>query len=530
MNGTKVLSKRAIIISLVVILIAGGSVAAYVLLDLSAKQQYFLAEKSSIEYVADKVKERYEPELNWYKHTEENPTETTLEFSGKYNDPNAMNNFGVMGPAQIINNSTLTITTAMDKNKKHMATQINASMGTIEVGDINLYLTADKVMLGLPFLDELLQLNGDDLGKLLKEVDPQKFTGEEKLDFNAFFEGSNGFINKEDQEYIKKEYLEMIYDELPEKSFELTEETVNVNSKAIDTEKISMHLSEKQLKNLVSTVLEKMESDEKLKEIIGEQMVVQQFGAGITSSSLTPEMQDQVDQLISDFETAIKDAQDGLRKLQIPDGLKSTIWVNNDLIVKRDFSVKYGLTDENMITLSVIGTQMLEDTSQTFNYEFGASDPTGDYTMTLNGELGSKDNEVSDSIKLAFGETELSYEGSETLNDGEREFERVFSYSDATGGGSLKWSGNASYNNDQMTSEHDLSVEAPGISQDMFGLHIEKSAKTIKSVDLNNDKEIKNIGDMSMEEINQYIEMKLKPQFQQWIFGLMGTGGSMNGL
>ncbi|MBP1947733.1 flagellar basal body-associated FliL family protein [Virgibacillus litoralis] len=522
-------SKKIVVISIVAVLLIGGSVAAYVLLDLSAKQQYFLAEKKSVEFVADKAEARYQPEITWYEQSEENPTETELEFSGEYNDPNAMNGFGGMGPAQFINNATLTITTAIDKSKKHMASDIKANMGALEVGDINFYLTENQVMLGLPFLEELVQLNGEDLGKLLKEVDPNTFTGDEKLDFNAFFEGSTGVLSKEDQKYIQEEYLEMVYDKLPDEAFELTDETVNVDSNAIDSQKITMHLSEKQTKDLLLTVLEKMENDERLKEIISEQIGVQQFGAGITSSSMTPDVQNQIDQFIGDFETELKDAQEKLKEFKIPDGVQSTIWVKDELIVKRDFSVKLGPTNEQLSTLSVNGTQLLKDENQTFNYNFEADNQNGNYNMMLTGDLKTTPNEVSDSIKLSFEETELSYEGMGTLEDGNRKFERKFSFSDAEESGSLIWSGNASYNNDQMTSEHNFSVEAPDIGQDLIGLHIEKNAKLINTVELDSDKEVKNIGNMSKDELNQYFEMEVTPQFQQWIFGLMGTGGNLNG-
>lgn len=527
-SGKKGLSKKAVAIFIIAILVIGGSVAAYALLNLSAKQQYFLAEKNSIEFAVDKAKERYEPEVSWYEQSEENPTETTLEFTGQYNDPNAKSGLGVMGPSQIINNSKLTLTTALDKSKQHMATELQASMGAIEVGNIHFYLTADKVMLGLPFLDQLLQLNGSDLGKLLKEVDPDMFTGDEKLDFNAFFEGSNGVISKEDQKYITEEYLKMTYENLPDEAFKLTDETVDVNSEAIDTKKITMHLSEKQTKGLVRNILNKMENDERLKEIISEQIVFQQFGAGITSSSLTPDIQNQVDELVANFETAIKDAQQSLGEFKIPDGIKSTIWVKDDLIVKRNFSMKLGPANDDLVTFSVNGTQILGDANQTFDYEFGVTEQTEEYTMTLSGDLNRKDNKTTDSIKIAFNDTELSYEGSSTLKDEAREFERVFSFRDANENGSLIWAGNASYNNDQMTSEHDFTIEAPEISQGMYSLHIEKSSEIIKSVEMNNDKEVKNIGNMSMEELNQYFEMEVTPQFQQWVFGLMGTGGNMN--
>ncbi|MFC4556632.1 hypothetical protein ACFO3D_00240 [Virgibacillus kekensis] len=522
------LSKKAILMTILAVLIIGGSAAAFVLLNLSAKQQYFLAEKNSAEFILEQVKERYEPELAWQEVSLKNPTETTFELSGEYNDPNAMSGgFGVMGPSQIINNSAITVTTELDREKKHMATQIEASMGGMQVGNIEVYMTDKKVMLGLPFLEELVQLNGDDLGKLLKEIDPEMFTGDEKLELDSFFERSAGILDKEDQEYIKNEYLEMIYDAIPDDAFSTSDETVNVESKSFDAKKITMHLTEKQLKDIIGKVLNKMESDERLKKIISEQIVFQQFGAGISSSTLTPDMQNQVDELMGDFETAIKEAQKGLEELNIPEGFKSVIWVHDDLIVKRNIEVKMGPSDDEMVNLTIDGSQVFTDTNQTFNYQFTGTDQTGEHTMTLTGDLEWKNNTAADSIKLAFGETELSYEGSETLKDSKREFERTLSFKDAVQDGSLIWSGTSSYDNDRMTSEHDFAVEAPGVTQDMFGLHIEVNAKTIDAVQLESDKEIKNIGNMSMEEINQYIENEVTPKFQQWIFGSMG--GGMNG-
>ncbi|MFP3359699.1 hypothetical protein R0K17_20445, partial [Planococcus sp. SIMBA_143] len=108
---------------------------------------------------------------------------------------------------------------------------------------VQFHVTAEKILLGLPFIDEILQLKDEDLGPLLKEVDPETFTGEESMNLEQLFEGTNS----EDLEYFKEEYGKMIFEELPEDAFEQTEESIKVQDHSLDTEKISLHLSEEQV-------------------------------------------------------------------------------------------------------------------------------------------------------------------------------------------------------------------------------------------------------------------------------------------
>ncbi|WP_188453457.1 DUF6583 family protein [Virgibacillus oceani] len=519
----KGISKKVFAIIIIVLAVIGGSVSAYVLLTGSAKTQYFKAEKNTIDFMVDKVKERYEPEVNWLEHTEDNPTETALELSAEANIPGS--GYGMISPQEIINNSTITLTTQMDKKEKQIASDIKASFGEMELGDISFFMTADKVMLGLPFLKETLQINDKDLGKLLKEIDPATFSGEEEIDFNSVFEAMEGTISEEDQAYFKEEYITMIYDKLPDDAFETTKETVKVDTENVKTEKITFHLSEQQVKDLITAILEKMKDDKRLKEIIKEQMELQQFG--MPAAIIGNQMALDTEQMIEEFDSSIDDAIKGLEDFQIPHGLTSIIWVNNDLIVKRDFSISMGPTKDELATITVNGTHLLSDSEQMFDYEFGigVGDAVNKETMTIAGDLTWKDNKADDSIKLTAGDVELSYESTETLEDNNREFERVFSFTDQVNSGSLTWSGEASYDNDQMNSDSMFSIEASNFSQDIFNLHVAKDAKTIKKVDVPNESNVKNLGSMSMNEIMQYAETEATPQFQQWLMGLLGTSG-----
>ncbi|MFZ3576350.1 hypothetical protein [Virgibacillus sp. DJP39] len=514
--------KKGIIIFVVTaLLIVGGSVAAFVLLNFSDKQKYFLAEKSSIEAISEQFNNRFEPELNWQEKVQENPTESTYELSATYNDPSA--NVTLFGPSQIINNSTLTLKNATDFKNKKMATEISGAFGGITIDGLSFYLTSEKLLVELPFLKELLQMKEGDIGQLLKELDPQMYTGKEKIDYDTFFNRSS--LSESDQEYLKEEYLEMIYDSLPDESFQASEETVEVNSTSFNAEKIVFHLTEKQLKKILSTTLEKMKSDQRLKEIIKEQVALRSFGAGMSTSSLTPSVESDIDEMINEFETTLDHGIEQLKTIQIPDGLKSTIWVTDDSIIQRELVFSVGPSNGEIVTFNVSGKQFISETDQTFDYTFSVKENQNASTLALTGDLSWKNNEANDSIKLVADGLEVGYDGNSTLTDGKREFERIFTLNTEQDQGSLSWSGNAMYNKNEMSSEHSLTIQAPEMPKDMLSLQLSKDARLIKEVTIPSGQNVKDIGSMTADEIMQYFQTEVTPKFQQWVMGIMGSGG-----
>lgn len=511
----KGVSKGLVAIIVALVLVIGGSVAAFVLLNLSDKEKYFLAEKNTLDFLVEEVEDRYQPELEWVEQTEENPTRSTMELSAEYNDP-AAGGSGTFDPSQFINNSTVTLTSEADMEAKKMNAKLKADIGGVEIDNFNVYITAEKLLVGLPFIEELLQIKDENLGSLLHEMDPVTFTGEESLNLDYLFDSGK---NAEDLEYLKEEYGKMIYEEIPEDAFKTTEETVKVQDESLESEKIKFHLSEDQLKTIITKVLDKMKDDEKLKEIIEEQMALQQIG--------TPASQD-INQTMKDFETGIKDAKESLKDFQIPDGLTSIIWVNDDKVVQRDFKLEMGPSKEELVAFTVKGSQLLKSETQSFNYDLGFSDNYSEGNMKLSGELSWKDQKAKDSINLSVEDMAITYDGSETLKDGKREFTRTFSYEDASGaGGSLIWDGEANYEKDQMKAVHDFSLESPGLSQDMFGLHINTEGKTIEKVEIPSEEDVKDLGSMSADEIMNYMETDVTPKFQQWIFGILAGSGNL---
>ncbi|SFB24469.1 hypothetical protein SAMN04488072_11143 [Lentibacillus halodurans] len=521
-EAKKGIPKKYIAIIVAALLVIGGSVAAFVLKTGSPKAQYFSAEKNTIEFITEKVEERYQSEFDWAKTTMENPTENSLELSAEYNGPPS-NGMG-MSPEQLINNSTIQLTSQLNQDENQLAADLQMNFAGIDINDVSMYVDADNVQLELPFLEEGLQIKDDDLTALLQEADPS--LNDFNIDFEQLFNQMDGMLSDEDQSYIADEYFAMIYNELPDDAFESADETVTVQDESIDTEKITLQLSEQEVKELVTTVLEKMKNDDQLKEIIKDQIKMQQFGI-FASNTMPAEMENEVDTMMEDFEQSIDETINGLEDFQIPDGLTSVVWVQDDLIVKRDFSVSMAPKDEETVSLTVQGNQLLQDAQQTIDYEFAIDEGA----LTLNADLSNQDNALDDSISVAAGDIELSYTGTSTLEDGTREFERTFSLNSQStnDSGSLNWNGEATYDNDQMNAEHTLTVEIPDLPQDIISLHVKNDAQTINEVEQPDDANAKNLGGMSLNELEQYFQTEVATQFQQWLMEIMGApGDSMN--
>ncbi|GGA86381.1 DUF6583 family protein [Ornithinibacillus halotolerans] len=511
-------TKLTAIIVAAVVLLLGGSVAAFVLLDNnSPKQSYFLSEKNTFEFFEEQLKERYESEIEWSEKSQENPIQDIYELSAEVNMP-LSDGTAYVTPEQIINNSTITITTGLDYKEKVAAAEIQGGFGNFTIEDINVYLTEDRFMLGLPFINEILQLKGDDFGKLGQQFDPT-FTGEEKIDFGMFFD--RNIMAEEDIKYLEEEYGKEIYDALPDEAFESADETVKIGDDNIKTEKITFHLTEEQVKKILTDTLSKMAEDERLKEILLDYVQTQVTGPVVFGEGVDLGLSD----FESEFETAMQDAIDGLDSFVIPNGFTSTIWVSDDVIVKRDFSMEMGPTNDQLVTFYISGTLKKNETDVTFDYDFGVEDQGIDYSLSLVGELSNDDGNIQDKITVSVDSIQLIYESNETLKDSKRDFDRTVSFIDETGYQfDLIWTGNSEYDGDQMNSSHEFTVGSDDIMQDLVILYVDKESKLVDSIELPNEDEVKDIGSMSIDEITSYFENDVMPEFEKWMMGIIGFG------
>src|SRR5690625_6416735 len=72
-------------------------------------------------------------------------------------------------------------------------------------------------------------------------------------------------------EYLLKEYGVLIYKEIPDTAFESTSDKAKVNGEELKADKITMHLTEEEVQSILTKVLDKLETDDRVKEMLESQ-------------------------------------------------------------------------------------------------------------------------------------------------------------------------------------------------------------------------------------------------------------------
>src|SRR5699024_1464977 len=156
------------------------------------------------------------------------------------------------------------------------------------------------------------------------------------------------------------------------------------------------------------------------------------------------------------------------------------------------------------------------------DYEYYMYDGYSKETILFIVESSIDKKAAEDSIELSFDDTSIRYEASETLDDNNKDFERTFIIDDVGLENKILWSGSASYDKEQMNSNHEFSIEDANIDSDMISLHIEKEGKLNKEVEQPGD-DSKDLGEMSDIELLDYLQYELPTKLEEWLFGSMDT-------
>ncbi len=507
-------SKWIPIIAGVVIILIAGIVTVQAFLNTSAKEDYFLAEKNTIEQLQETFESRFEEELAWKDHTDEHAIESVYEITGQMNDPSMAG----MGFDQMINNANITVEAALDKENKVSSANISAGMAGVEISGLEAYIDNNDLYVGLPFLDNIIQLNGDDLGRILQEIDPVTFSGEENFDFSTLF--NENPIPTEDIDYMKEEYAEYLYDELPEDAFEATSEEVTVGGNSVNADKISFSLSEEETKSLLKNVFDKMADDERLREIIIDQ-------ASYMSFAEMELAEDDIANFEEEFVTAMEEASANVDDLTLPDGFNSTIWVDDDIIVKRELSLAVEHEGETA-AFNIDGTNEITDGEQVIDYIFTANDGSSEETVNIHADLAENDGETNDTITLTAADVAFTIESNQsTQEEGSKNFEHSLSFEEqGLQMFTIHWLGEAQYQEDQMTVDHTFYAEdGYTLNQEALSIYVTEEGSTIDQVEIPSPEQVQNLSDMSGDEIIEYFETDVVNQFELWMGNMMGPGG-----
>ncbi|MCM3711263.1 DUF6583 family protein [Sporosarcina luteola] len=503
-----------IVVLTAVLVIGAGAVSAFFLFNKSPKVKYLLAETKTFTQVGDLFEERYKNEVDWLNVQKAKPVETTYDLSAEWDDPSA--GYDMVEMQRILNNTIFSMTQVKDPVEKEWEMNFRGKFGSVSSEFVTLYFTPEKMMAALPFTDKLLFFMDEDFGKMMRETDAF-YEGPEKLGLSRLFEEQFS-MDGEFQKYVKEEYMEYLYHELPEDAFTSEKEEIDVFGKKMKTEKVNMNLSEEQVKSLLVDLFKKARDDEKLKALLKEQ---------IAFSTMTDDVSDQkLTELIGDFEDSMDEAIKEVNGWHIPNGIESTIWHKSNSIVKREFAMSIGETQGEIATLKFEGVQLLEKTGQKWDYSFTGTDPQMQEEKIVNfkGDLTWKDGKSDDTITINAEDVSITYKGKEELNGKDRTFNREIAVADEGFSPKLVWSGKAAHEKDSMKADHEFTIIDPSeaISTSDIYFRLKQEGKIVKKVEMPDEsKNAVNIGKMNSDEMDDLGE-ELAREFEKWVTELMG--------
>lgn len=490
------------------VLVVAGGVSAYFFLNLSEKEQYFKAEVDTYNFIKDQVTERFANELEWSEQTKKNPVATTMKASVEYNDPYAFGGYSEI--EEIVNQSSVTLNSEMDMEGEELLLNLEADVAGISLDNFNFYISGDTLYIDLPFLPDTLEIEGADLGPLLHDLDPYTFDEDEQYNFKRVFDSDFGLISEEDREYIQEKYSKLIYDLLPDEVFSSEKEEVSVDGEKIKAKKITMDLSEKQVKAVMKKLLREIQEDDRLQNIIEEYFI----SAAVPASEISL--------FIEEFDEVLAEINEDIDDISLPNGIKSTIWTDKGLIVQRELAYTFVDFFGDEVTLDFSGSQSLNEQELTLTYDITVEDAYDAESARLDVKLSDDKGNIQDEVSLTFDELSLYYTSDETKDGSEHTFNRSIGFEDDFESFILNWNGDSTFEKDRYATLHEISFEIDDLDADMFSLHLDVDSELTKEVASFDADETKNIGQMNEMELYEYFFYEVEEHFTDWIIENFG--------
>ncbi|CEA01396.1 hypothetical protein BN1050_00893 [Metalysinibacillus saudimassiliensis] len=492
------MSKKGIIgiIIAAVVLIGGG--AAFALLNKSPKQAYMLAEKENAENWQSLFEARYDKELDWYNKTQTEKSESDATISFKVPE-NTNDEFGMLA---MLNSFTLALNSQNDLKEGLSNNKIDISMMGNAMGSILVGLNKHELTVGSSLTDTM---KIDD--KKLSEYLATQGMEDADIDFTEVFSPQGVKQQQEDAEYLAKHYFEVFFKSLDDKNFTTKKGDVEVYGAKVKAENIVMTLDEAQIRKTAKALLDEVAKDEKTKTIIERNIKSQSFGMeGVEQPS------------IEDIYAEIDKAREDIESAELPDEVKSSIWVNNKVIVSRDFAI----TDKDD-TFTIKGMREAKKDNANFKYVFTA--PTGD-EATLLGELVFDGKKVNDMIEFTVDQATVTYTANEDVTDKNRIFERKITATDKSGelglpatNGAIAWEGETSYEKDAFDGVHNFVVSTD--DNELGRMVIDSKTKLVKKVEpMKTEGTVVDLSTKTPEEIDAYLEEVMGNLFGSLLGGM----------
>ncbi|MBS2970981.1 hypothetical protein J9317_19750 [Metabacillus sp. KIGAM252] len=324
-----------VIAGIVAFLVIGGTAAYALIFSKSPKQLYLFSELKTFQKAAEDFEDQNGELADFQEKFAEMASSTKTKVTG------GVEAEGVLPPEfemiqEIINEAAITTDVEQDPKSDKSFTKAGIAIQGENLLDMEIYQSPEQVAAKIPSIyEKYLYLNSDEYGQFMRQVDPA-YAGPEKLNFQPLtikdFE-----LNEKEQKHLQDTYASFLNEQLKDEFFTKKDNvSYEHNGEKLSVTQVTMKLSEKETKTLITRLLDQMIKDKELHTIIANRVVK----IGNTGASQMDMMDPET--VKSDFVDALKDAKEGLKDAKIPKGFTSVLMVNGDELVidrKMDLAV-----------------------------------------------------------------------------------------------------------------------------------------------------------------------------------------------
>ncbi|MGC4379170.1 DUF6583 family protein [Fictibacillus sp. Mic-4] len=371
--GKKKIAITAIILAVILIGI-GGTVYA-VFFNKSPKELYFISELNSYKALEKSFNDSFGNSFELQDKMKKSPYQQDMTIGVNMNANGLEQQVPELAMVQeFLKNSKLKLGVKQDPKKEQGAYHLGFLMNDSEIANAEFFQSNDKAGVFVPELyNKYFYVENKKFGETIKKFDPS-YQGPNELP-NLMFAQTKTKLNS--PEFWKKkgmEYALYIGSKIKDDDVKLKKD---VSFKGEKLRQLTLTLSEKETKDLVGGLLNKLSKDDELiNEIVDQQMM----SASLENNSITPmpskkELKEKIVKDIQDAEKQFKE------NASLPNGLKQVVIINDD---------------EEIVSRNIVLDAKNEKTGKTAHFAYKSTNWTKDNDATdktWNVEAGTGEND-----------------------------------------------------------------------------------------------------------------------------------------
>jgi hypothetical protein len=411
--------KTIVTVILIFILLCSGGAAAYYVIDNSPKVAFLKAQLNNFNTYKEAVDNAFGKDLAFYKKGENTPYKVNNEVSFDMNFKGSDPEIAEFQPlSDFFKEFKLTGTHQVDRQKKQLVgdLQIDHDKTSILAAD---YMV-DQYDVGVQLkdiYDSYLMIDGKGFGSFVKKFDPS-YVGPMEINFFDYFYPTIMEVSaSEPENKLHKKYQKLVLDSMKKEQF--SSEKIVVNN--VKGKKLTWKLTEAEVKDLLTKIMQTAEKDEQLQELILNQALRNPVIAA--DKGLTEELRKDFN---TEFKKLLADAIKDVNKAKFKQGFTWSIVVDSkDQVLEENWNLE--VEETNMYFKHDRSTQNAEwkfgvesiegikgqdltivdrynnDDSKTTKHQISinANDPIEPLELNIDYTHNADDTKISDEIVLS---------------------------------------------------------------------------------------------------------------------------------